>query len=72
MTEFVERKLLTAHWMRAQSLSDPAASVSDRPDHGSMGAYCAWLAEKIAAMCQFKKFGNALNFLPRCDSTTYD
>ncbi len=72
MTDFVERELLTAHWMRAQSLSDPAASVSDRPDHGPMGAYCAWPAETIAAMCQFKKFGDALNFLHRCDSTTYE
>ena len=72
MTDFVERELLTSHWMRAQSLSDPAASVSDRPDHGPMGAYCAWPAETIAAMCQFKKFDKALNFLHRCDSTTYE
>ncbi len=72
MTDFVERELLADHWMRAQSLSDPAASVSDRPDHGPMGAYCAWPAETIAAMCQFKKFDKALDFLHRCDSTTYE
>jgi len=72
MTDFVEQELLTDHWMRAQSLSDPAANVSDRPDHGPMGAYCAWPAETIAAMCQFNKFSDALNFLNRCDSTTYE
>jgi hypothetical protein len=72
MTNFVENELLTDHWMRAQSLSDPAASVSDRPDHGPMGAYCAWPAETIAAMCQFKEFGKALNFLHRCVATTYE
>ena len=42
------------------------------PDHGPMGAYCAWPAETIAVMCQFEKFGKALDFLHRCDSTTYE
>ncbi len=72
MTDFVERELLTDHWMRAQSLSDPAASVSDRPDHGPMGAYCAWPSETIAAMCEFKKFDKALDFLHRCSATTFE
>jgi hypothetical protein len=72
MVGFVERELITDHWMRAQSLSDPAASVSDRPDHGPMGAFCAWPPETIAAMCEFEKFGKALNFLHRCTATTYE
>lgn len=72
MTDFVERELLTKYWMRAQSLTDPAANVSDRPDHGPMGAYCAWPAETIAAMCQFKKYSKALDLLHNCTSTTYE
>lgn len=72
MTDFVEHELLTDHWMRAQSLSDPAASVSDRPDHGPMGAYCAWPSETIGALCEFKKFNKALDFLHRCELTTYE
>jgi len=42
MIEFVERKLLTSTWMRALALDDPAAPASNRPDHGSAGAFCAW------------------------------
>jgi hypothetical protein len=70
MTRFVERELLTDHWMRAQSLSDIAASKSNRPDHGPMGAFCAWPAETMAAMCAFGEFDQALNFLHRCAAVT--
>ncbi len=72
MVDFAERELLTDHWMRAQSLSDIAAGVSDRPDHGPMGAYCAWPPETMAAMCEFGEFGRALDFLHRCVGTTYE
>jgi hypothetical protein len=72
MTGFVERELMTDHWMRAQSLSDIAAAYSDRPDHGPMGAYCAWPAETMAALCEFDEFGKALDFLHRCTATTYE
>ena len=53
MTDFVGRELLTDHWMRAQSLSDIAASQSNRPDHGPMGAFCAWPAETAAAIRRY-------------------
>jgi hypothetical protein len=72
MTRFAERELLTDHWMRAQSRTDPAAGVSDRPDHGPMGAYCAWPPETMAAMCEFGQFDKALNFLHRCEDVTYE
>ena len=72
MTGFVERELLTDHWMRAQSLSDPAASKSDRPDHGPMGAFCAWPGETLATFCEFGEFGRALDFLHRCAAVTYE
>jgi hypothetical protein len=72
MTDFVERELLVDHWMRAQSLSDPAAGKSDRPDHGPMGAFCAWPAETLATMCEFGEFDEALDFLHRCATVTYE
>jgi hypothetical protein len=72
MTGFVGRELLTDHWMRAQSLSDIAALKSNRPDHGPMGAFCAWPAETMAAMCALGEFDQALNFLHRCVGVTYE
>lgn len=70
MTGFVQRELLVDDWMRAQSLSDPAASVSNRPDHGPMGAYCAWPGETMAAMCEFGEYSAALDLLHRCAAVT--
>jgi hypothetical protein len=70
MTSFVQRELLTDHWMRAQSLSDPAAGKTDRPDHGPMGAYSAWPAETIATFCEFGEFERAQDFLHRCAYVT--
>jgi len=43
MVDFVQRELLLDNWMRAQSQLDVAATTSDRPDHGPMGAYDACL-----------------------------
>lgn len=39
---FAAEELLAATWMRALALDDPAAPLSNRPDHGSAGAFCAW------------------------------
>jgi hypothetical protein len=39
---FVSEKLLASTWMRALAPDDPAAPVSNRPDHGAAGAFCAW------------------------------
>ena len=39
---FVSGKLLASTWMRALAPDDPAAPVSNRPDHGAAGAFCAW------------------------------
>jgi hypothetical protein len=38
----VSEKLLASTWMRALALDDPMAPVSNRPDHGAAGAFCAW------------------------------
>lgn len=72
MTDFVERELLTDHWMRAQSLSDIAAAQSNRPDHGPMGAFCAWPGETAAAFCEFGEFDKALDVFHRCAGVTYE
>ncbi len=50
MMDFVENELLTDTWMRAQSLTDPAAVNSDRPDHGPLGAYDGWPLNTMEAM----------------------
>ena len=72
MTDFVERELLTDHWMRAQSLSDIAAAVSNRPDHGPMGAFCAWPAETAATFCEFGEYDKAVDVFHRCVGVTYE
>ncbi len=72
MLHFVESKLVTDHWMRALSLTDPAASASNRPDHGPMGAFCSWPAETMRVMCYFGKYEMALGFLHHCTEVTYE
>ena len=52
MVDFVQGELLTENWMRAQSQLDMAATISDRPDHGPMGAYDAWPAVTVDALCR--------------------
>ena len=39
---FVSEKLLSSTWMRALAPDDPAAPLSNRPDHGAAGAFGAW------------------------------
>lgn len=70
MVAFVERELITDHWMRAQSLTDPAATNSDRPDHGPMGAFSSWPAETLAVMIEFGEYAKALDFLRRTAAVT--
>jgi hypothetical protein len=65
MITFVKRELLTDTWMRAQSLQDSAAGLSDRPDHGPMGAFSAWPAETAAVFCEFGDYEDALGLLHR-------
>ncbi len=50
MIAFVENELLTNTWMRAQSINDPAAENSDRPDHGPLGAYDGWPLNTMEAL----------------------
>ena len=70
MMEFVESELLTATWMRAQSLKDPAAASSDRADHGPMGAYDGWPAQTIDVMGIFGYWEKALDYMHSCEAVT--
>jgi hypothetical protein len=49
-----------------------AAAVSDRPDHGSMGAYDAWPAVTVDAMCALGYWEDAIPFLRRTQAAIYE
>lgn len=66
MVRFVEHELITRSWMRAQSLTDPAAARSDRPDHGPYGAFGAWPALTAGALFQLGRFAEGTDLLRRC------
>jgi hypothetical protein len=72
MVDFVQRELLMDKWMRAQSQLDVAAAYSDRPDHGPMGAYDAWPAVTVDALCRLGYWNIALPFLRRTQAAVYE
>lgn len=70
MTDFVKRELFTSDWMRAMSLQDAAASISDRPDHGPMGAYDGWIPLTVGTMWRLGFPGDAFDFYCRTAAVT--
>jgi hypothetical protein len=72
MVDFVQRELLMEKWMRAQSQLDVAATNSDRPDHGPMGAYDAWPAVTVDALCRLGYWDIAVPFLRRTQAAVYE
>ena len=72
MTDFVKRELLMRHWMRAMSLQDAAARISDRPDHGPMGAYDGWPALTAGTMWRLGFSGDAFDFYCRTAEVTME
>jgi hypothetical protein len=70
MTDFVKRELLMRDWMRAMSLKDAAAAISDRPDHGPMGAYDGWPALTVGAMWRLGYPTDAFDFYCRTAEVT--
>ncbi|HVM47700.1 MAG TPA: hypothetical protein VMU04_06720 [Candidatus Acidoferrum sp.] len=72
MRDFVVRELLMKNWMRAQSLQDPAAERSDRPDHGPMGAYAGWPPETVDGLCHLGYWKDAFDFYRRCEAATHE
>lgn len=71
MTAFVNRELLADGWIRAMSLSDEAAPISDRPDHGPKGSYCAWPAMAAETMAKFGQYDDMQNLIERCEGATW-
>jgi hypothetical protein len=72
MRDFVVRELLMKNWMRAQSLEDPAAERSDRPDHGPMGAYAGWPPETVDGLCRLGYWKDAYDFYRRCEAAIHE
>ncbi|MGC9942677.1 MAG: hypothetical protein ABSE48_12645 [Verrucomicrobiota bacterium] len=70
MTDFVKRELLMRDWMRAMSLKDAAAAVSDRPDHGPLGAYDGWPALTVGTMWRLGFPKDAFDFYCRTAEVT--
>jgi hypothetical protein len=70
MTDFVKRELLMRDWMRAMSLKDAAAAISDRPDHGPMGAYDGWPALTTGTMWRLGFSDEAFDFYCRTAEVT--
>jgi hypothetical protein len=70
MTGFVKRELFTSDWMRAMSLHDAAAAISDRPDHGPMGAYDGWIPLTVGTMWRLGFPGDAFDFYCRTAAVT--
>lgn len=63
MLEFAQDELYTGYWMRALSVSDLAANVSMRPDHGSNGAYASWPALAAAGVSQLGNYSRMISYL---------
>jgi hypothetical protein len=70
MTDFVKRELFASDWMRAMSLQDAAASISDRPDHGPMGAYDGWIPLTVGTMWRLGFADDAFAFYCRSAAVT--
>jgi len=65
MVEFVSAHLIDGDWMRALSPDDPVAPMSDRPDHGSAGAFAGWPGSTAYGLCQLGRPDLAVEFLRR-------
>lgn len=65
MNTFVKRELFMRDWMRAMSLQDAAATNSDRPDHGPIGAYDGWIPLTVGTMWRLDEPAAAYEFYRR-------
>jgi len=72
MVAFVQRELLTDKWMRAMSPQDQAAAISDRPDHGPLGAFDAWPALTADTMCELGAWKEAIDFVRSTQAVLYE
>jgi hypothetical protein len=65
MVGFVTDKLLASTWMRALAPDDPAAPLSNRPDHGAAGAFCAWPGVTAYGLAKLGRADLAADLLSR-------
>lgn len=72
MSGFVEHELLMRDWMRAMSPKDAAAAISDRPDHGPMGAYDGWIPLTVGTMWRLGFPSDAFDFYCRTAEVTQE
>ncbi|WP_333767036.1 hypothetical protein [Streptomyces sp. IBSBF 2435] len=56
--------------MRALDPRDPAAPLSDRPDHGAAGAFAAWPGATAYGLCRLGRSDIAVGLLRRAHRTT--
>ena len=50
MNRFVQQELFTRDWMRAMSLRDQSAPLTQRADHGPGGSYDVWIPLTVRTM----------------------
>lgn len=65
LVEFVTGHLLDGDWMRALDPADPIAPISDRPDHGSAGAFAGWPGSTSYGLARLGRPDLAAAFLGR-------
>ncbi|MFI5757294.1 laminin G domain-containing protein [Streptomyces sp. NPDC051569] len=70
MVGFVTERLLDGDWMRALDPGDPIAPLSDRPDHGAAGAFCAWPGSTAFGLCRLGRPEVAAGILRRAHRAT--
>jgi len=70
MVDFVSTHLIDGDWMRALAPDDPIAPLSDRPDHGAAGAFCAWPGATAYGLCRLGRPDLAQSLLTRVHAGT--
>ena len=71
MTDFVSRELAAEGWIRAMSMSDAAAPLSDTPANGPRGCASAWVALATETMGRFGQFYEMKDFIEMCEAASW-
>ena len=65
MNAFVQKELFMRDWMRAMSLKDESAKITNRTDHGPYGSYDVWLPLTVGTMWRLGDPNAAYGFYRR-------
>lgn len=71
LTDFVSRELAADGWIRAMSMSDAAAPLSESPATGARGCATAWVAMAVEAMGRFGQFYEMKDFIEMCEAASW-